>query len=50
MYLFSPKLIQETIEVFKEEDGLDISVETANDYLDSLAGLFLVIADSNTPT
>ena len=39
--LFSQKLIQETINCFKEEDGLDVSPEQANEYLHSLAGLYL---------
>lgn len=44
MYIFSEKLIQETISCFKEEDKLDISEETANEYLESLGGLFLAFA------
>ncbi len=42
---FSQNLIEETIQCFKEEDGLDISAETANQYLENLSGLFLVFAD-----
>jgi hypothetical protein len=45
VFLYSQKLIQETINCFKEEDNLDISPETANEYLDSLGGLFLAFAD-----
>lgn len=45
MPIFSPNLIQETIACFREEDGLIITPETANEYLDALSGLFLVLAD-----
>lgn len=45
---YSQKLIEETILCFKEEDGLDISAETANEYLDSFAGLFLAFSDYET--
>ena len=38
---FSKELIDETIKVFKEEDNLDLSLEQAEEYLNSLAGLFL---------
>lgn len=41
MLKYSEKLIQETISCFKEEDNLNISEEMANEYLDSLSGLFL---------
>jgi hypothetical protein len=41
MFQYSYKLIQETIEVFKEEDNLNISEETASEYSYSMAGLFL---------
>lgn len=47
-FKYSDNLIQETIKVFKEEDTLDISVETASDYLDSLSGLFLAFAGKRT--
>ena len=42
---FSQNLINETIQCFKEEDGLDLSPEQANEYLHSLAGLFLSFAE-----
>ena len=45
---FSENLILETIAVFKEEDGLDISPEIANEYLEKLSGLFLAFADKGT--
>lgn len=48
-YKYSEKLINETIKVFKEEDNLDISIETACDYLDSLSGLFLAFTDNSQP-
>lgn len=41
---FSSNLIRETIAVFKEEDGLVISAETANEYLEALSGFFLAFA------
>ena len=40
-YQYSQKLIEETIKCFKEENGLDISSEQANEYLNSLANLYL---------
>lgn len=44
MHQYSDSLIDECIKVFKQENGLDLSRETANEYLDSLTGLFLVLA------
>lgn len=41
---YSPELISEAILCFKEEDGLDISEETAEEYLNGLSGLFLAFA------
>jgi hypothetical protein len=41
---FSQNLIQETIKVFKEEDGIELTPEQAELYLQSLAGLFLAFA------
>ena len=41
MFHYSNKLIKETIKCFKEEDDLDISEETASEYLENLGGLFL---------
>lgn len=43
-FSYSQNLIQETIKVFKEEDGVDISVDTAIEYLNQLSGLFLAFA------
>ena len=47
MFKYSEKLIKETIKIFKEEDELNISEETANECLDSLAGLFLAFENNN---
>lgn len=38
---FSHNLIMETIKCFKEENNLEISEETANEYLRYFAGLYL---------
>ena len=46
MFLFSQKLIDQTIKVFKEENNLVLSVEQANEYLNNLAELFLAFADN----
>lgn len=43
-FQFSKKLIIETILCFKEEDCLDISEETANEYLMSLSNLYLAFS------
>jgi hypothetical protein len=48
VFLFSPKLIEETIKVFREENNLELSPEQANDCLNNLAGLFLAYKDSDT--
>ena len=42
---FSKNLIEQTIQCFKEEDGLELSKEQANEYLRSMAGLFLAFAE-----
>ena len=41
---FSKKLIQETIDVFKEEDGILLSEEEAIEILESLASLVLALS------
>ena len=41
---FSEELIKETILVFNEEHGLNLSQEEANEYLEALSGLFLAFA------
>lgn len=41
---FSNNLIQDCIKSFKEENGVDISVETAIEYLNSFARLYLTFA------
>lgn len=47
MFQYSEKLIKEIILCFKEEDGLDISEETANEYLENFSGLFLAFTNKN---
>lgn len=50
-FQFSKNLIKETILCFKEEDDLDISEETANEYLMSLSNLYLAYSmPSSTPS
>ena len=45
-YQFNQLLIIRIQLYFKKKYGLDISLETANEYLDSLAGVFAVFAES----
>jgi hypothetical protein len=45
---FSQELIRETIACFKEENGIDISPEEANQYLHAFANLFLAFASGNS--
>ena len=45
VFQFSKNLIEETIQCFKEEDNLTITPEQANEYLNSLAKLFLAFHD-----
>jgi hypothetical protein len=47
-FKFSSKLIAETILCFKEEEGLEISEETAEEYLNGLSGLFLAFAEMSS--
>lgn len=42
---FSKNLIQDCIKSFKEENGVDISPETANEYLNSFARLYLTFME-----
>ncbi|HEV7424352.1 MAG TPA: hypothetical protein VGO21_04145 [Candidatus Paceibacterota bacterium] len=44
MHQYSEKLIGELIKNFKEEHNLEISKETANEYLDSYARLFITFS------
>jgi hypothetical protein len=46
-FQYSKKLIEEATKVFKEEDHLDLSFEQANEYLNSMAGLFLAFAEKS---
>jgi hypothetical protein len=43
-FIFSAELIDETVQCFKIENKLDISIEQANEYLNSLSGLYLSFA------
>jgi hypothetical protein len=43
-FTFSKKLIDECIKCFKEENGIDISIETAVEFLNAFAGLFLAFS------
>jgi hypothetical protein len=43
-YQFSQKLIERLITSFKKENEVDISIETANEYLNSFADLYLAFA------
>lgn len=47
-FKYSQKLIEETIKCFRDEDNLDISIDTASEYLDSFGGLFLAFANKRT--
>lgn len=44
MHIFSKELIEKTIKTFYEEDGLALSPETANRYLQSMSNLFLAFS------
>jgi len=48
--LFSYNLIQETINVFQEEDGILLSETEAIEILSSLAGLYLAFAREGKAT
>ena len=47
MFYFSKKLIEETILVFKEEHGIELTPEQAQEILFSLLGLFLAYANKD---
>ena len=47
-FTFSKSLIQDCINSFKQENEVDISAETANEYLNNMAGLFLAFAKRRT--
>jgi hypothetical protein len=44
-FSFPEHLIQETIQCFKDENNIDLSVAEATEYLSSSSELFLVFAD-----
>jgi hypothetical protein len=46
-YLFSIELIEETIKVFQEEDGVILSQDEAEVALEGLSGLFLAYAEAD---
>ncbi len=46
---FSQELEDEIIECFKEDYDLTISSETANEFLDSLANLYLWFVNLDSP-
>lgn len=51
MFLFSKKLVNEITLCFFEEDGISLTPEQAQEYLASLAGLFLAFAnEADHPT
>jgi hypothetical protein len=47
MIKFSEKLINETIQIFKEEDGVEFTQEQAEEALENLLGLYLSFAKNN---
>ncbi len=47
-FTFSKSLIQDCIKNFKEENEVDISAETANEYLNNMAGLYLAFTEKRT--
>lgn len=47
MTKFSKELIKRTIECFKEETEHIIDEETASEYLESMAGLYLAFTGNN---
>jgi hypothetical protein len=44
-FQFPEHLIQETIQCFKDENNIELSVAEATEYLNSSSELFLVFAD-----
>jgi hypothetical protein len=42
---FTKNLIEKTIQCFKEEHGFELSPEKANEYLNSLASLYLAFSN-----
>jgi len=50
LFQFSRKLIDDCIKSFKEENEVDISTETANEYLNSFARLYLTLTRIETAT
>jgi len=47
LFAYSPKLVERIIKYFKEKKHIEISEETANEYLNSLADLFLAFNRRN---
>ena len=50
LFQFSQKLIADCIKSFKEENEVDITAETANEYLNSFARLYLTLTRIETAT
>ena len=46
-YRFSEKLRNDLAEYFRRNHNLDITSETADEWLDSMAGLFLIFSEIN---
>jgi hypothetical protein len=44
VFLFTQQLIEDTIRLFREENGIELSPEQADEYLRSLAKFFLAFA------
>lgn len=49
MSKFSPQLKERIIQYFHKRNGIDLSDEQAEQYLNSLADLYLVLSDAAKP-
>lgn len=50
LFTYSPQLIDDAIEIFREEDGILLSKDEAVTALEGLAGLFLAFAGERAAT